>query len=72
MRFLIEVVADDTADAVPLIREVAALLKKGRVVSGRTVNHCIGNYRVIVHDDESKQSVPEAPKSAVTKRKKRA
>jgi hypothetical protein len=48
MRFLIEVVADDVDDAVTLIREAATLLKQGRIVSGRIINHCIGDYRVIV------------------------
>ena len=55
MRFLIEVVADSVEDAVPLIREVATRLKGGkggRIKSGETTNHCIGDYRVIIHEDE--------------------
>ena len=47
MKVVIEVVVDEVEDAVPLIREVASKLKRGRgIVSGETVNYCLGDYRV--------------------------
>ena len=58
MRFLIEVVADDVEDAVPLIREAATRLKGGRIKSGEIVNYCQGAYRVTIEDDTSKAPGP--------------
>ena len=52
MKVVIEVVVDETEDAVPLIREVATKLKRGRgIVSGETVNYCLGDYRVTLLDE---------------------
>lgn len=51
MKVVIEVVVDETEDAVPLIREVATKLKKGRIVSGEVTNYCLGDYRVTLIDE---------------------
>lgn len=51
MKVVIEVVVDETEDAVPLIREVATKLKRGRIVSGETINYCLGDYRVTLVDE---------------------
>ncbi len=52
MKVVIEVVVDETEDAVPLIREVATKLKRGGgIVSGRTVDYCLGSYRVTFLDE---------------------
>ncbi len=52
MRFFIEVIADDRDDAVNLLREAATHIKKKREEHGKTVNHCIGDYRVRVYDED--------------------
>lgn len=46
--FRIEIVANERADAVNLLREVARLVREGREVSGREVQYCVGAYRVVV------------------------
>lgn len=51
MKITIEILADDVPDAVNLIREVAVKLKRGTIKSGETVNYCLGDYRVIVDED---------------------
>ena len=52
---------DEFEDAVPLIREVATKIKRGSgIVSGRTVNYCLGDYRV-TFVDESIDSAPASP-----------
>jgi hypothetical protein len=51
MKIVIEVVVDETEDAVPLIREVATRLRRGRIKSGETVEYCIGDYRVTFLDE---------------------
>lgn len=55
MKVTIEVLADDRDDIVTLVREIATKLKRRKEESGRTVNYCMGDYRVIVEDD------PDAP-----------
>lgn len=58
MRVLVEVVADDRADAVLLLREAAYKLRFRSETSGETVMHCIGDHRITVEheppDDTSK------------------
>lgn len=55
MKVTIEVVADERSEIVTLVREVATKLKRRKEESGKTVNYCMGDYRVIVEDD------PDAP-----------
>ncbi len=52
VRIVIEVLADEVADTIPLIREVATRLKKGKIESGKTVNYCIGDYRVVIEESD--------------------
>lgn len=60
MRFLLEVVADDAEDAVPLIREAATRLKRGKVKHGEIVNACIGDWRMQIQEEaERVQTLPE-------------
>lgn len=52
MKLVIEVVVDEAEDAVPLIREVASRITRGKgLVSGATVNYCLGDYRVTLFDE---------------------
>lgn len=51
MRVVVEVLADDRADAIQLLREAARQLKKRGESSGETVNSCIGDYRITVEDE---------------------
>jgi hypothetical protein len=52
MKVVIEVVVDETEDAVPLIREVATKLKRGKgIVNGAIVNYCLGDYRVTFFEE---------------------
>lgn len=52
MRVVIEVVADEREEIVTLVREVATKLKRRREESGKTVNYCMGDYRVLVSDED--------------------
>ena len=52
MKVVIEVVVDEVADAVPLIREVATKIKRGGgIASGQIVSYCLGDYRVTLLDE---------------------
>lgn len=51
MKVTIEVLADDRDDVVTLVREIATKLKRRKEESGKTVNYCMGDYRVIVENE---------------------
>lgn len=50
MKYTIEVEADDLATVVVLLREIARLVQRARIVPGRDVQYCSGAYRVVEGD----------------------
>lgn len=62
MKIIVEVVSDERAGVVTLLREVATRLKADLLESGKEVNYCLGDYRVIIEEEQfaSEEAMREA------------
>lgn len=52
MKLTIEVIADEREEVVVLAREAITKVKRGKEKSGETVSYCMGDYRIIVEEDD--------------------
>lgn len=65
MRITIEVVADEREDAIQLLKTAVVALRRGKEASGAEINHCVGDYRIVVEEDAPKK-IPYKPEDLVS------